>query len=108
MTNTSWSVTIQASADRPLTREEVVELADAVIPYNGIASGIGNTTFGVQILVQAPTREQAVELGKDIFAVSVAKAGLPAWPISFVDLVSEQDELDEMLSHEQPDMGEPR
>ena len=36
-----WSVTLQAVGDRVLTREEVVELADAVAPHAGVASGIG-------------------------------------------------------------------
>ena len=31
-----WSVSIQASGDRELTREEIVELADAVAPAGGV------------------------------------------------------------------------
>ena len=36
-----WSVGIEAEGDRVLSREEVVELADAVAANSGIATGIG-------------------------------------------------------------------
>ena len=39
--------------DRVLTREEVVELADAIAPVSGIASGIGTDRYGAQLVVQA-------------------------------------------------------
>ncbi len=106
MTDVTWSVTIEASGDRPLGREEIVELADAVIAYNGVASGIGSVTYGVQILVDAPTRDEAAERAREIFASVVAKAGLPAWPISRLEPMSEHDELEELLN-EQVDVGEP-
>ena len=48
-----WSVGIQAEGDRVLTREEVVELADAVAASSGIATGIGTTGYGAQLLVEA-------------------------------------------------------
>lgn len=106
MTDTTWSVTLEASGDRPLTREEIVELADAVARYDGVASGIGSTTYGVQILVEAPTRDEAAERGKVLFAEAVAQAGLPSWPLSNVIPMSEQDELEELeviVTHEQSD-----
>ena len=46
-----WSVTLQATGDRPMTHEEIVELADAVAPAQGIASGIGSEAYGVQLVV---------------------------------------------------------
>lgn len=103
MDPTSWSVTIEATGDRPMTREEIVELADAVIPYEGVASGIGSTTYGVQILIQAPSRDEATELAKVVFAEIVAKAGLPDWPVSQLDLLTEAEELDDIepvITHE--------
>lgn len=106
MTDVTWSVTIQASGDRTLGREEIVELADAVIAYDGVASGIGSTTYGVQILLEAPTRDGAAERAREIFASVVAKSGLPAWPISRLEPMSQQDELEELLA-EQADAGEP-
>lgn len=105
MTNTTWSVTIEASGDRPLTRDEIVELADAVIPHDGVASGIGTPTYGVQILVEAPTRDDAAERAKQVFAAAVAQAGLPSWPISRLEPMSEQDELEDLLTHEPPGPG---
>jgi hypothetical protein len=38
-----WSVGIEVEGDRVLTREEVVELADAVAASGGIATGIGSS-----------------------------------------------------------------
>ena len=58
-----WSVSAQASGDRELSREEIVELADAVAPAGGVASGIGQTAYGAQLLVEAETREAALERG---------------------------------------------
>ena len=40
-----WSVVLEADGDRMMTREEIVELADAVAAYDGIASGIGTTAL---------------------------------------------------------------
>ncbi len=50
-----WSVGIEAEGDRILTREEVVELADAVAASNGIATGIGTSRYGAQLVVEADT-----------------------------------------------------
>ena len=41
MTGVLWSVSVQAVGDRPMTHEEIVELADAVAAAQGVASGIG-------------------------------------------------------------------
>ena len=78
---TSWSVTVEAGGDRVLTREEIVALADAVARHDGVASGIGDTTYGVQILVEAPTRDAAAERARSVFAEAVTAAGLPKWPV---------------------------
>ena len=100
MSQTSWSVTVEADGDRPLTREEIVALADAVARHDGVASGIGATTYGVRILVEAPTRDAAAERAKELFAEAVTEAGLPKWPVSEVLPMSEQDELESLLTHE--------
>jgi hypothetical protein len=89
-----WSVSVQAAGDRDLTREEVVDFADAVAPAGGIASGIGQSAYGAQLLVEAATREEAQERGAAIFTASAVRAGLPAWPISAISALSE-DEDDE-------------
>jgi hypothetical protein len=90
-----WSVSAQAAGDRELTREEIVQLADAVAPVSGVASGIGQTAYGAQLLVEAPTREEAIEKGSALFLAVAARAGLPAWPITAVSAMSE-DEDDEV------------
>ena len=60
-----WSVTVVAEGDRVVTREEVVELADAVAALSGIASGIGTTSYGAQIVVHAESADEAVEHSQD-------------------------------------------
>jgi hypothetical protein len=90
-----WSVSAQAAGDRELTREEIVELADAVAPTGGVASGIGQTAYGAQLLVEADTREEAIERGSALFVAAAARAGLPSWPVSAVSAMAEDDEEDE-------------
>ncbi|MGH3881851.1 MAG: hypothetical protein ACRDRY_09380 [Pseudonocardiaceae bacterium] len=94
-----WSVGIEAEGDRIIKREEVVELADAVAPINGIATGIGTNRYGAQVVVFADSREDAIERGKEHFADAVQKAGLPVYPIVRVQAVSEdEDEADDMTA----------
>ena len=88
-----WSVGVEAEGDLVLTREEVVELADAVAASNGIATGIGSSRYGAQLIVEAGTREEAIEKATQEFARAAASAGLPGAPIAVVEAVSEgQDE----------------
>lgn len=89
-----WSVGIEAEGDRVMELEEVVELADAVAPSGGIATGIGTTRYGAQLVVLAATREEAVEKGRAEFAAAVVKAGLPGYPVVRVEAVSEDDDAD--------------
>lgn len=91
-----WSVTLQAAGDRTMTVEEIVGLADAVAPAHGIASGIGTEAYGAQVVVEAVDRDEAVALGRAVFAEAAATAGLPAWPVSAVDAISEDEDLDEL------------
>ena len=89
-----WSVGIEAQGEHVLSREEVVELADAVAASSGIATGIGTDRYGAQLLVQAETRDEAIERATREFAAAVAKAGLPAGPIVRVEAVSEGEDAD--------------
>ncbi|GIH07799.1 hypothetical protein Rhe02_58660 [Rhizocola hellebori] len=91
-----WSVSVAAEGDRVISREEVLELADAVAMSGGIASGIGTTRFGAQLIVEADDRADAVQRGSAEFVRAAAQAGLPPWPIAYVDAVSEADELDDL------------
>jgi hypothetical protein len=86
-----WSVGIEADAGRMLSREEVVELADAVADSDGMASGIGSSHYGVTLIVQAGNRDEAVDKATVEFNLAVAKAGLPAGPIVRVEAVGEHE-----------------
>ena len=90
-----WSVGIETEGDRVLTREEVVELADAVAASSGIATGIGTTRYGAQLLVDARTRDEAVEKATEEFTRAVGQAGLPVYPIVRVEAVGEHEEFGE-------------
>jgi hypothetical protein len=59
-----------------------------------VASGIGQSAYGAQVLVEASSREEAIEKGRAFFAEAVTRAGLPAWPITAITALS-QDEDDE-------------
>jgi hypothetical protein len=89
-----WSVGIEAEADRVLTREQVVELADAVAASSGIATGIGTERYGAQLLVEAASREQAIEQATAQFAAAAARAGLPPAPIVRTEAVSEDEDTE--------------
>jgi hypothetical protein len=84
-----WSVGIEAEGDRALSREDVVELADAVAANDGIASGIGSKRYGATLVVQASSREEAVAKATEEFTRAVTQAGFPASPIIRVEAVSE-------------------
>jgi hypothetical protein len=87
-----WSVTVVAEGDQVMSREQIVELADAVAGSSGIASGIGTNRYGAQLVVEAETQESAIELGQAEFTRAAAEAGLPAWPIVDSDAISEADD----------------
>ncbi len=89
-----WSVGIKTAGDREMKLEEVVELADAVAPSGGIATGVGTTSYGAQVVVFADDRDEAIAKGKEEFAEAVTKAGLPVFPIVHTEAISE-DEDDE-------------
>jgi hypothetical protein len=89
-------VSVVAEGDRVLTLEEIVELADAVAAHDGIASGVGSMAYGAQLVVQAETSDEAVELAMAEFTQAAARAGLPPWPITRAETIGEDDELDEI------------
>jgi hypothetical protein len=87
-----WSVGIEAEGDRVLTREQVVELADAVAGNGGIATGIGTSRFGAQLIVEAASREEAIERATAEFRRAVRQAGLPEAPLTRTEAVSEDED----------------
>jgi hypothetical protein len=88
-----WSVGIEAVGDEVMTVEGIGELADAVATVGGIASGIGETRYGVTVLVRAEDREQAIAKATEILRKAARTADLPEWPVSRAEAVSE-DEID--------------
>jgi hypothetical protein len=87
-----WSVGIEAEGDRPVTREEVVELADAVAASDGVATGIGTNRYGARLIVQADSRDEAIAQATTQFQQAVALAGLPVFPIVRAEASSEDED----------------
>ncbi len=89
-----WSVGLEAEGDRVLTHDEIVELADAVAPSSGIATGIGTNRYGAQLMVDAASRDGAIETGTKVFLAAARTAGLPEYPIVRTTAVSEDEDAD--------------
>jgi hypothetical protein len=89
-----WSVGIEAEGDTVLTREQVVELADAVAASGGIASGIGSSRYGAQLIVEAESRETAIEKATGEFTRAAAQAGLPSAPVVRTEAIGEDEDED--------------
>ncbi|HKT05559.1 MAG TPA: hypothetical protein VJT31_39080 [Rugosimonospora sp.] len=87
-----WSVSIVAEGDRVVSHDEVVALADAVAGWGGIATGLGRMRYGAQVVVDADDRVSAVQRATDVFTRAAGRAGLPPWPVTEVDAVSESDD----------------
>jgi hypothetical protein len=90
-----FSVSVVADGDREMTIDEIVELADAVAAHNGIASGVGTTSYGAQIVVEASTSDEAAALAIAEFEAAAKRAGLPPWPVSRVETIGSDEEYDE-------------
>ena len=90
----NFSISIVAEGDREITLDEVVELADAVAMLNGVASGAGSFSYGAQIVVDAPNSDEAVDLAIPLFIDAARRAGLPEWPVTRAETISEIDELE--------------
>ena len=105
-----WSVGIEAEGDRILSREQVVELADAIAASHGIATGIGTSRYGAQLMVEADSREDAVSKATARFLSAAAAAGLPPAPVVRTEAISEADEIEDWSSggtrRAQPPTGE--
>ena len=89
-----WSVGVEADGGRILTREDVVELADAVAASSGIASGIGTTVYGARLVVHAVSRDEAIRIATQELARAAATAGLPAGRVVRAEAVSEAEDED--------------
>jgi len=90
-----YSVSIAAEGDREISLEEVVELADAVAAFSGIATGAATQSYGAQILVEAENLDSAIDKAMEIFSKAVETAKLPIWPITRAEAMSEDDDWDD-------------
>jgi hypothetical protein len=90
-----WSVSLVAEGDRVVSLDEIVELADAVAGMGGIASGVGSMSYGAQLVIDAPNADDAVELALPAFVAAAERAGLPNWPVTRAEAVSEVDDMEE-------------
>ncbi len=88
-----YSVSVVAEGDREIELAEVVELADAVAHLGGIASGAGSTSYGAQLLVEASDSDQAVDLAIPLFIEAARRAGMPDWPVTRAETISEDDDM---------------
>jgi hypothetical protein len=89
-----WSVGLEVEGDRVLTHDEIVELADAVAPSSGIATGIGTNRYGAQLMVDAASRGEAIEKGTRVFLAAARTARLPEYPIVRTTAVNEDEDAD--------------
>jgi hypothetical protein len=87
-----WSVGIEAEGHHVLTREQVVDLADAVAATDGIATGIGTSRYGAQLIVEADSREEAIEKATEEFWRAVRKARLEPAPVVRTEAISEDED----------------
>ncbi|MDQ1503197.1 MAG: hypothetical protein QOD57_924 [Actinomycetota bacterium] len=94
MTGVQWSVGIEVSGDELMTLEHIGDLADSVAESGGIASGIGRSSYGVKVLVEGADRDEAVAKATEILRTAARTAGLPEWPVSRVEAVSEDEDSD--------------
>lgn len=88
-----WSVDLRCQGDKVMSNEEIVELADAVAIHGGVATGIGQESYGAQIIVDADSAPEAEAAGRQRFLAAAQQAGLPSWPITDVRTTSEEDEM---------------
>ena len=79
-----------------MSLEEIVELADAVASMGGVASGVGSMAYGAQMIIDAASADDAVELALPVFAEAAERAGLPRWPVTRVEALGEDDGLDDL------------
>lgn len=88
-----YSVSLEAEGDREVTLDEVIELADAVAGLGGIASGMGTMAYGAQIIVDADTSAEAVEMALVLFSQAVEKTSLPPWPVVHAESLAEDEDF---------------
>lgn len=87
-----WSVSVRAEGDRPMELDEIVALADAVAPLDGVATGAGAMSYGAQIVVEAESADEAVDRALPLFAAAVETAGVPQWPVTTAEVIGDEED----------------
>jgi hypothetical protein len=87
-----WSVAIEVESHQVVTREQVVDLADAVAPSDGVASGIGTNRYGARLVMEADSREEAIKKATDEFRRAARKARLNPGPLVRTEAISEDED----------------
>jgi hypothetical protein len=90
-----FSVSLYAEGDREIELSEVVEFADAVAMYSGIATGAGTMTYGAQLVIEAPNSDIAVDKAIEIFANAAVIAKMPDWPVSKAETMTEDQDWED-------------
>jgi hypothetical protein len=90
-----FSVSLYAEGDREIELAEVVEFADAVAMYSGIATGAGTMTYGAQLVIEAPNSDIAVDKAIEIFANAAVIAKMPDWPVSKAETMTEDQDWED-------------
>ena len=83
-----FSVSLVAHGDREMTLEEIVELADAVAPLSGIASGMGTTSYGAQIMVESDNSADAVLEGRSSVISELVKSAAEEETVEVADVAA--------------------
>lgn len=91
-----YSVSLVCEGDREVKLEEIVELADAVAAMNGIASGMGTMSYGVQIMVYAENSADAVNEGRKLLEDAIRTTSLPFWTVTTAHAMSEDDDYEDL------------
>ncbi len=88
-----WSISLRADGDRVMELAEIVALADAVAAHDGIASGMGTMSYAAQIVVEAPTSDEAVDKAIPLFREAATTASLPDWPVAWAESIADEEDL---------------
>ena len=68
-------------------------------PDRRIATGVGTSRYGAQLLVEADSRADAIAQATETFLAAAAAAGLPEAPVVRTEAISEAEDEDSGGTH---------
>ena len=100
----NWNVTLEVAGDdrAAVTTESLDDLLDVLGDLSPVViapapePADGRVHFGVDVTVDAPDANEAIDRARYRFGEGVAKAGLPSWPLVRLEALTD-DELDHRL-----------